>query len=159
MACPPPPTEPVHAFHRVVDWNDAFVLQAPEVDLQHRQLFDLINRLWCCAVACTPPEQVLPLLDELDCHTRTHFETEEVVMRMMEYPLLPEHRQAHQVFNGHIAAQRTRLLQGQGVHADAVRTRMDGLLEHILVFDKSYVAFCQLDRLSPPGVPPRPRAA
>lgn len=132
--------------HRIVSWTDAHALGLPEVDDQHRRLFERVNALWACVAAKAPAACVLAALRELEQDTLAHFAAEETFMRLMEYPLLPEHRQQHQALARRVAAERQRAETGQGVSPDLVPLFRDGLVQHIQVADRSYAAHLQLER-------------
>lgn len=144
----------MHDTHRVVSWSDAYVLQLPAVDTQHRHLFDLINGLWACVLSPMPPPQLLVALARLEQHTLAHFADEEHFMRLMDYPLLPEHAQQHQRFLAHLEAERQRVETGQDLTPAQAQVITDWLLDHIDVADRSYAAFTQLEQQA--EVRPRP---
>lgn len=132
--------------HRVVRWSDSHVLHLPAVDAQHRHLFDLINGLWASLRA---PQAAPPLPVALACleqHTLAHFADEEQFMRLMDYPLLPEHAQQHLRFRAHLAAERQRVEAGLGLTHAQAQVITDWLLDHIDVSDRSYAAFTQLEQ-------------
>lgn len=136
----------MQATHRVVSWSPAYALGLDEVDHQHQALLGLINRLWNCVVDHAGVHEVLRVLADLESYTLAHFVAEETFMRLMDYPMLPEHQQAHRAFVERVAAERARVEQGGRATLELVHFLKDWLINHILVADKSYAAFTQLQR-------------
>jgi hemerythrin len=149
----------VQDTHRVVRWSDAYALQLPAVDAQHRHLFDLINALWAAVRAPLPAPALLVAVATLEQHTLAHFADEEHFMRLMDYPLLPEHALQHQRFLAHLAAERQRVEAGQGLLPAQAQVITDWLLDHIDVSDRSYAAFTQLEQQAEVRARPLPGRA
>jgi hemerythrin len=75
-------------------WNDAYSCGHDEIDSQHKEFFDKINKLHQCMLddECDP----LPLLDDLIQHTLYHFEYEEKIMDEIRYCDIEKHKKQHQ---------------------------------------------------------------
>lgn len=75
----------------LVEWKEDYALGHPDIDAQHKELFDLINQM---AAAQMPEQMKLPLM-QLYKHTREHFKLEEGLMRQAGYPGLEVHAGYH----------------------------------------------------------------
>jgi hemerythrin-like metal-binding protein len=67
----------------------------PDIDAQHRKLFDLINRLHDAMLAGSAQEVTAGTLEELASYTRYHFDFEEKKMESARYAGLDDHRRVH----------------------------------------------------------------
>jgi hemerythrin len=74
-----------------LEWKEAYALGHPEIDAQHKELFDLISQV----AAVQTPDQLKPVLMQLYKHTREHFELEEGLMRQAGFPGLTAHAGYH----------------------------------------------------------------
>lgn len=82
-----------HAF--VIAWRDAFKINVPQIDDEHRHLFDLVGRLEIATVSAT--------LDELLTYVVTHFSHEQQLMEASGYPAFEEHLKLHEQFSVAVA--------------------------------------------------------
>lgn len=122
----------------LVTWSDEFTLGMQEIDEQHRVLIELINRVWVAVVKRVDRAEALPILEELEKYTITHFTAEEVFMREIAYADFREHKIEHDTFVSRIAAEKAKIAAGQPVALELVHFLKDWLINHILVADKAY---------------------
>ena len=80
-------------------WLDEWNLGIPEIDEQHLQLAERLNRIVFSLdgpdTPSQPNEETMPLVIELLDETKQHFQDEEEIMRGHDYPELVEHRRDH----------------------------------------------------------------
>lgn len=126
-----------------VTWQNAYSLGIPEIDEQHKTLFELINKLWDALVKRSSIESQLLVIEGLEHYTIAHFAAEETLMRVIKYPKLDAHKQTHDKFVQRIAEEKTRLLAGNGLSLDVLYFLKDWLVNHILVDDQDYAGFSQ----------------
>ncbi|WP_022852381.1 bacteriohemerythrin [Thermodesulfatator atlanticus] len=85
-----------------IKWQDEFLVGIPEIDAQHEQLIETLNRLHALLRSKTPPkEEVYDVLEFLNHYTIEHFGTEETKMRETPgFPqdLLERHLKQHRYF-------------------------------------------------------------
>lgn len=67
----------------------------PEVDRQHRQLFDMVNQLEAAARQGKAREEIDRMLNFLGDYVQQHFSTEERLMAERHCPSLEKNKQAH----------------------------------------------------------------
>lgn len=72
-------------------WNDTYSVGNPEIDEQHKRMFDLANRL----PELSGEADIKPVIMRLYKYTREHFSHEEEEMRSIGFPLLDEHILQH----------------------------------------------------------------
>ncbi|WP_295884242.1 hemerythrin domain-containing protein [uncultured Thiohalocapsa sp.] len=72
-------------------WRDAWALGVELLDAQHRDMVRLINQVLDPAAESA----VGARLDALIAHLRRHFDTEQVFLRAIDYPLTDQHCREH----------------------------------------------------------------
>lgn len=135
----------------MVEWSDRYAIGIPEIDGQHRELFEAINRL---LTACSQGsgKNVLPeIFDFLGNYVVDHFATEERYMEKYGYPALPQHRAIHQNFvHTFLGFRKQAEAEGPGLQL-VVRVNqvlVDWLKNHILHVDQEMGKFLR-GKMSP----------
>lgn len=126
---------------KLVGWDKAYSLDLPELDAQHKTLFDLINRLWQSIVENADIRNQIRLIEQLEHYTVTHFSEEESYLHSIAYPELEKHKKAHAGFVQRIASERQSLVKGGRISLDLLHFLNDWLVEHIKVKDRAYADF------------------
>ena len=80
----------------LIEWRDEFSVGVSDVDLEHRQLIGLINRLHAALAKENAQVSVLDFLAEINAHIAAHFALEEKIMREHGYDQYAEHKQDHE---------------------------------------------------------------
>jgi hemerythrin len=80
----------------LIEWKDGFSVGVAAVDLEHRQLIELINELNDQAGEGAASEQTLAMLGEIYAQISAHFALEEKYMRETEYARFAEHKADHE---------------------------------------------------------------
>lgn len=70
----------------IIEWTDGSQLDMPAIDDEHRQLAELINRLYRAIHVRQPLGTLRPFLAELEAYANAHFEGEEQLMRRHQRP-------------------------------------------------------------------------
>lgn len=124
-------------------WKDSFALGLPEVDGEHRQFFEIMNRCARIASQGATPTEVQLVLQELATYARLHFAHEEAALDRVGYPELDLQQAEHRRFSREL--ERIRDLESPSMLAALALTR-DWLLQHIMGSDRRYVAWITKDR-------------
>lgn len=130
-----------------MDWKTNCLIGIPEIDEQHRQLFDCIDRLENAKDEHQRELAVFYVIDELKDHARINFAVEEIVMRLFDYPGLEAHVAEHREFTARLEAL-GKIELNHDVHAEAGSFLRGWLTHHILVSDKRYAGFILGQRAS-----------
>lgn len=87
-------------INRKSSWNDSYSINVPEIDKQHRRLFDIYDRLsdMLNYGVTTDYFDVRNIITELVDYTKYHFETEEDFMRDIGYKGFDNHVKEHKLF-------------------------------------------------------------
>jgi hemerythrin len=71
-------------------------LAFPEIDAEHHEVVRLLNRLYEASTSKSASTVIQAALDELISFTRLHFQDEEHVMAVTDYPAREEHKVQHE---------------------------------------------------------------
>lgn len=80
----------------LIEWKDEFSVGVPAVDIEHRDLIEMINDLHGLLGEGATREQVSAALNEIFTQISAHFALEEKFMRDVRYDGLAEHKEEHE---------------------------------------------------------------
>ncbi len=80
----------------LIRWKDEFALGIESVDVEHRELIELINRLDASMQADASQATVVEGLGEIYARIAAHFALEEKIMRDAVYEHFNAHKQDHE---------------------------------------------------------------
>lgn len=126
-----------------IEWNEDLNTNIAEIDEQHRELFDRVNRL---LDACNKGEgrsEVDRMIGFFEDYVVTHFSDEEAAMVRSSYAGYRLHKKEHEEFMVQIGELKRKFQQDGGridVVLLTVRTSVDWLVNHIRRADKSVAA-------------------
>lgn len=130
-------------------WNHSYSVDNPEIDRQHKKLFELINFLQDSIVARQTRSALNQALEELLDYTAFHFSTEEKYMRQSQYPKFEQHQQEHDRFTQKALDTHQRLQAGKHVYSlSIVQFLQDWIIHHVLHSDRQYIPYLSKDRLA-----------
>jgi diguanylate cyclase (GGDEF)-like protein/hemerythrin-like metal-binding protein/PAS domain S-box-containing protein len=117
----------------IFPWNDNFNTGLPVIDVQHRKLVEMLNKLASHLAYGQDIPELNTVFDELADYAQYHFKTEEGVWRkfLPEDELTSRHSQTHQEFV-------TEMLDLRGKQ-DALATEQ--VIEEIVIFLTHWLAF------------------
>jgi len=78
-----------------MQWGDQYMIGIKEIDAQHEQLFELVNRMHAAVVNGDYPSVGEKILEDLIDYVLEHFTTEERLFEAEGYPQYEEHKQQH----------------------------------------------------------------
>jgi hemerythrin len=120
-------------------WNDSYSVKVTLCDQQHKNLFDIINRLADAMRMGRGDEVVSKTVGELLQYTRTHFQQEEALLKKANYPELASHQGAHMKFVADVEALLKQTRAGRAANSIQVLNLLrDWLVNHIQKTDKAY---------------------
>jgi hemerythrin len=80
----------------VFKWSSSYATSVPEVDAEHREIFEIARRADRAIRARQQPRNLVPLLQELMAHVAEHFAHEERLMRAAKCPSYAWHKSLHE---------------------------------------------------------------
>jgi len=124
----------------VVTWDEKYSVKVPEIDAQHKRLFDMINAFYEAVAARQTDEGMRKIIFGLVQYTEFHFQYEERLMERFRYPGLDAQRAAHGAFVQKITGFQARFAEGKLLLSVEVTNFLKSwLVEHILASDMKYV--------------------
>ena len=129
-----------------ITWTEDLAVNIPEIDDQHKELFDRINLLF---EACNKGEgrtEIGRTILFLEDYVKTHFSEEEKNMVSSQYPGYGAHKAQHAQFTDNLNSIKRQLNEeGPGVHIIIQTNRLviDWLKDHIRTVDKAFGAYLQ----------------
>jgi hemerythrin len=120
------------------DVHSRYVLGFPEMDEQHRYLYELFDRIEQ-RTTVTDPTGMRALLDEIERYVNFHFTSEEHLMRLYEAPSFAVHQTDHEAAAGKLV-QFLDEFDGGRLNPAKMRIFLTGwLMEHSSISDAQYV--------------------
>ncbi len=125
-----------------IDWTDELSLGIPEIDEQHRQLVDIVNKFEESAKGGKGPRIMVGILNDLVGYTQEHFSFEEKFMLEAKFPKLSLHQSQHRQLLQKIERFQFEFSQGGRRITIELREFLKyWLTSHILKEDKAYAEF------------------
>ncbi len=128
----------------VISWDEKFSVGIPEIDEQHKKLFQIIENVFdgFTAGAEIEKEMLKTAFDKVLDYTRFHFATEERYFDLYNYPDAKNHKARHAKLIEETVALRRQYTEGApGVTFELLDFLTSWLQKHILLHDKHYAPF------------------
>jgi methyl-accepting chemotaxis protein len=128
--------------HSLIDWSDDLSVNIGVIDMQHKRLVEMINKLYH-AMKTGKGDQIMgPLFVDLIEYTGKHFATEERFMKDKTYPDYESHKTEHEKLVARVLELKAKLEKGEKVFSSEVFTFLkDWLINHIQGTDKKYAPY------------------
>ena len=127
----------------IVLWSPRYETGIPEIDHQHRQLFQAFNDLGNAFYQGTAKAETARILDFLLSYTVVHFETEEIWMRAHGYPSIDLHVADHAELTDKVRDLKRRLEAGEHPTIEVAVFLADWLKHHIDTRDMDFIRHAQ----------------
>ncbi|MCE1255609.1 MAG: bacteriohemerythrin [Anaerolineae bacterium] len=123
-------------------WNDSYSVNIKILDEQHKKLFTLIDQLHNAMSTGKGKQMIGQVLDEMLDYTRTHFTTEEDLLKKHNYPDLLKQQKEHAAFVQKVSEMQQKFNNGSlTLSIEVSQFLKDWLSKHILGADKQYAQF------------------
>jgi hemerythrin len=125
-------------------WTPKLAVGVPQIDEEHQELFDRVNKLLEAMQASKAKEELAPLLGFLTDYVDVHFGGEQKLMQKHRYPAATEHLSQHAYF---VAEYKTLAAEVQKAGPSALITiklnklLCDWLRDHVSSTDKKFGEF------------------
>ncbi len=80
----------------LIEWKSEFSLGVSQVDAEHKELIELVNRLYTKVRSQEHDPTIVDFLEELYTSAAKHFAHEELMMQARRYTAYEEHHADHQ---------------------------------------------------------------
>lgn len=126
----------------LITWNEQLSVNIGKIDLQHKKLVELINRL-CDAMQQGKGKEALGnVLSELKDYTVYHFNTEEKLFQEHGYPRYQLHKKEHDDLTKQVEELKDKFDKGDiMITIKVLNFLKDWLNQHITGSDKIYTPF------------------
>jgi len=126
----------------LLTWKDEYSVGIVKIDLQHKALVDMINKLHE-AMSKGHGNQVLgEILNSLIAYTRSHFSTEEELFARFGYPAANEHKAEHDLLVAKAQEWKRQFDSGnQMLSIQIANVLRNWLVNHIEESDRRYAPF------------------
>lgn len=126
----------------LMQWEPRYSVGVSAMDEQHQKFFGILNRMHDAMLNGKGRDVQQAVLTELVAYTRTHFLTEELMLKTRKYPKFAEHKEKHMAFTKRVQDLEARMLGGAPVLTMEVMDFLkDWLKGHILAEDTKYGEF------------------
>ncbi len=120
-------------------WSNDYSVNIPEIDEQHHELVNILNRLFVAISKREGHKVVAGILDALVVYTQTHFALEERLMKDANYPGLAAHKEEHRRLIAQLdELARKFMLDEKPIYFEMLGFLRTWLREHILGSDIQY---------------------
>jgi hemerythrin len=127
-----------------VAWSDDFLIGNESVDMQHKELVNMINEFHAGVLTGGVMARVY-FIKAIQCsvqYIKTHFTTEEELMQRGKYPSFAEHKEQHESFIAEVNRQvRNIETEGNPDPTDFVKFLTEWVSHHIAVSDKKLAPY------------------
>lgn len=123
----------------LITWNEKFSVHIKEIDDQHKRWVDMLNNLYDAMKEGKGFEKVGETLDGLVEYTKTHFVSEEKLMRINGYPFYEGHKKIHDDMVKEVELLRMRYQSGETMLSiDVMQFLKNWLTDHIMGTDRNF---------------------
>jgi hemerythrin len=123
-------------------WNDTFSVQIGVIDMQHKNLVNIVNELHQAMVARQGRQDLGKILSGLIKYTQVHFKTEENFMELHRYPEYIHHKSEHEQLTKTVLDFQSKFQNNEvGLTIDVMDFLKSWLSKHIMGSDKKYTPF------------------
>ncbi len=126
----------------LIKWSEKYSVNIKKVDEQHKKLIEMINNLHGAMLHGKSHEILGNIIDGLIDYTKTHFKTEEELMKNYGYPGYLSHKLQHDKFVRKVSEFQRKFEEGElTLSMEIMNFLKDWLLNHILGTDKKFGPF------------------
>lgn len=120
-------------------WSPDYSVNIKTIDDQHRELVNILNRLFIAVSRREGDKAIAGILDALLCYTQTHFALEERLMQQANYRDYEAHKQEHVKLIAQLDQLcKKHLLEEKPIYFEMMSFLKTWLKEHIQGVDRKY---------------------
>ncbi len=123
----------------MIEWSKKYSVNVSEIDEEHKQLIDIINKVIVARQHNNDPGEVSEILREMTDYALNHFKTEETYMLKFGYPEYESHKKEHHDFSNKTIEYCKSVDNGDyEITDDLLEYLQQWLVHHIQEIDKKY---------------------
>jgi hemerythrin len=129
-------------FMSMFQWKQEYSVGYPEIDTQHKKLFELADQLHSAMTSGKGNDVLRKTLSDLIAYTKGHFAAEERLMQMHRYPDYPKHKADHDTLTARVVSfQKEFEANRTALTVDLLHFLKDWLSHHIGETDRKIAAY------------------
>jgi hemerythrin len=126
----------------ILVWSDEYSINVAEIDEQHKELLDRVNKLHAGVEAQIDKQDLHRLVEDLYEYTSLHFASEEKLMKQYGMDDVKKHHKEHKLLLKHLKHICDAISKGRRpAFYSQYDVSNDWFLAHIMDFDKEMGAF------------------
>ena len=119
------------------NWYNKYSVGNDDIDNQHKELFDIFNRLFDDCMSSVRSDIPTMVIDELLSYADYHFKTEERIMKEINYKSIDKHIDDHNNFRDTILSyKQKKLITEHDICHDLILYLNRYIKDHIMIEDK-----------------------
>lgn len=126
----------------LIEWKDSMSVNVYKIDLQHKQLINIINELNQAMSSRSGNQAIGEIIKKLISYSMLHFRTEEELFDRYGYPQKALHKKEHAAFTAKVNDFKNKFNNGSiALTIEVMVFLSDWLQTHIRVSDQKYSPF------------------
>lgn len=127
-----------------IEWKEDLAVGVPNIDEQHKELFNKVNALFDACNSGKGRDQIDPIINYLQDYVVLHFGDEESLQKQYDYPEYTKHKAQHDQFIKDFLGLKDKI-EKNGVTGLTIvqlnQVLVDWLIKHIRKTDRDFAAF------------------
>jgi hemerythrin-like metal-binding protein len=133
---------------QLLKWSSQLELGIDHIDIQHKQLFSMINEMIIAAESGQPNSSLLPVVGRLQEYANSHFFAEEELFSQYDYTDRNDHEADHLKFMESVKLIRKQCELLESPMSEKIKDFLLGWLwNHIMTKDLKYKSFINRKRI------------
>ncbi len=127
--------------YKPVVFTDDLLTGNATIDMQHKGLFDQMDKILDSVIAGKSQEEVYKLVQFLEDYTASHFKAEEALMKSHEYKNISFHQAQHERFTRELSKYKKQLAANKPELKQIsviLNNLQDWLVDHVMQEDKEF---------------------
>ncbi|MEI7474207.1 MAG: bacteriohemerythrin [bacterium] len=128
----------------LLKWKDDLLVGVGTIDDQHKELFDMVNKLSEASNTGQSKEVIKDMIDFLGNYVIDHFSQEEALQQKYNYPKYTEHKAKHEAFIAQFVDVKNKI-EAEGINIKYIiqvnQIIATWLVTHVSKVDKELGAF------------------
>lgn len=133
-----------------IDWSDLLSVNIVDIDKEHKELFNRINKLLSAMLDRSKDYNLLDISSYISDYIDFHFRSEEKMLEKFKYPKLDAHKKLHYKYENDFKLIQDRIKNGDHeglILIDIQEKVVTWLIEHIAKVDQEYSVYLQDNNL------------
>lgn len=132
----------------IFQWRNEYNINVSEMDNDHKRLFEISNRLYEAIHSGVSRSELESILNLIISHTGQHFDKEEDLMEMHNFPETNIQRKEHMLFTETVLEYKRKFKSYEiEIDMEFINLIKDWVINHILTEDRKYGVYLNRERV------------